>query len=219
MMEETVNKCIRYASAIPTLYLAILLLWPAGILAQDSQSPNDNRDILIKAAREIMTATRYCALITLDETGHPQARIMDPFTPEDDMIVWFGTNANSRKVREIKNDSRATLYYEAPDGVGYVVMKGHAYLVDDADKKLKYWKKEWDSFYSDKESRYILIQVIPDKLEIVDYRHGLTGESKTWAVPYVDFHSARCYPTSSSRPAPSPSAGGGTNTSPRATGA
>ena len=53
--------------------------------------------------------------------------------------------------------------------------------------KTKYWKKEWDQFYSDNQANYIQIKEIPNKLEIVDYKHGIVGESKTWAVPSVKF--------------------------------
>jgi general stress protein 26 len=130
-----------------------------------------------------MSETRYCALITLDETGHPQARTMDPFPPDSNMTVWFGTNSDSRKVKEILNNSKATLYYEAPDARGYVVLKGNAFMVDDSDKKLKHWKPEWKIFYPESKENYTLIKFIPEKLEIVDYKNKIVGDSDTWKVP------------------------------------
>jgi len=155
--------------------------------AQDNELQGYDRDSLMIFAKKIMASARYCALITLDQSGHPQARTMDPFPPEADLTVWFGTNINSRKVKEIQNNSRATLYYEAPNGEGYVVIKGHAYIVDDADIKLKYWKTGWEKFYPESKENYILIKVIPDKMEIVDYPHGIISKSKTWAAPYIEF--------------------------------
>jgi general stress protein 26 len=157
------------------------------IWAQDIEVTNYERDTLISAAKEIMGATRYCALITLDKYGHPQVRTMDPFSPNEDMVVRLGTNINSRKVREIRNDSRVTLYYEAPNGAGYVVIQGKAYIIDDPEKTGKYWKEEWDDFYPDKNSTYTLIEVIPEILEIIYYKHGITGSSKTWTVPHIEF--------------------------------
>ena len=50
------------------------------------------------AARATIKASGFCFLITVDSDGQPQARLMDPFTPEDDMTVWMGTNRNTRKV-------------------------------------------------------------------------------------------------------------------------
>jgi len=183
------KKHIRYTGVESIIISVIIFLCPLGIWAQDTELTNYERDSLITAAKEIMETTRYCALITLDKSGHPQVRTMDPFLPKEDMVVWLGTNINSRKVREIRNDSRVTLYYEAPNGTGYVVIQGIAYIIDDPEKTVKYWKEEWDSFYPDKNSTYTLIKVIPEKLEIIDYKHGITGLSEIWTVPYVEFRS------------------------------
>lgn len=147
-----------------------------------------NRDTLITTAKKMMEITRNCALITLDTTGHPDARTMEPFSPEENMVIWFGTNKNSRKVKQIKNDPKVTLYYQAPNAAGYVVVKGYAYEVQDSLKKQTYWKKEWSRFYSEDKSEYTLIKVIPQKLEVVDYQQGIFGDSKTWKVPYIEFN-------------------------------
>ncbi len=187
MKMNTISTNIK---AIGCLIILIFLL-PLRTWAQEIQPSNPDHDTLIAAAKEIMESTPYCALITLDESGNPQARTMDPFSPEEDMVVWFGTNPKSRKVTQIRNDSRVTIYYEAPNGAGYVVINGNAFLVDDQEKKKKYWKKEWDKYYSDQRTNYILIKVIPDKLEIVDYKHNILGDSITWAVPYVKFKSGK----------------------------
>jgi general stress protein 26 len=170
-----------------TYYLIIMLQFSLIVFAQDKMETQYNRDTLITTARTMMEAVRYCALITLDSIGHPDARIMDPFLPDDNMVIWLGTNINSRKVKQIENDSRVTLYYQAPNEAGYVVIKGQAYIVQDSLKKQTYWKKEWSRFYAENKSNYILIKVIPEKLEVIDYQHGIFGDSKTWDVPFVKF--------------------------------
>ena len=180
LIETFKNKIIIFI-------LVIIIQSPLITFAQENEALF-NRDTLITAARKMMETARYCALITLDETGYPVARTMDPFLPKDDMVVWLGTNINSKKVREIKNDSRVSLYYQSPNGVGYVLIEGQAYLVDDTLKKQIYWKKEWSRFYSEEKSNYILIKIIPEKLELLDYQHGIIGDTKTWAVPFVEFN-------------------------------
>src|SRR5210317_708933 len=106
----------RFKRKVSNVFFVIILFVPLGIVAQDTVITNYERDTLIRAAREIIQSAKYCALITLDTSGHPQVRTMDPFLPKDDMVVWLGTNINSRKIKEIRNDSRVTLYYEAPNG-------------------------------------------------------------------------------------------------------
>jgi len=157
------------------------------VRAQDDDLSNFDRDTLIAASREIMETSRYCALITLDKSGHPQARTMDPFLPGKDMVIWMGTNKSSRKVGEISFDPRVTLYYEAPNGGGYVVIQGNAFIEDRPKEIEKHWKEEWDQFYPDKKSTFTLIKVVPKKIEIISYKHGITGSSKTWAVPNLNF--------------------------------
>ena len=83
--------------------------------------PKDATNIRLKnVAREIMTAASTCALITIDEEGQPRVRAMDPFLPESDFTVWFGTNPKSRKVNQIKKNPKVTLYYLDSDATGYV---------------------------------------------------------------------------------------------------
>lgn len=62
-----------------------------------------------KAARDVMEKARYCALITIGDDGHPQARVVDPFAPEEDLTVWIATNPVTRKVGQITQDPRVTL--------------------------------------------------------------------------------------------------------------
>lgn len=178
----------RFKRIETTFYLIVILQFPLMVFAQDKMGIQFNRDTLITTARIMMETAHYCALITLDTTGHPDVRIMDPFSPDNDMVVWFGTNLNSRKVKQITSDSRVTLYYQAPNEAGYVLIKGHAYIISDPLKKQTHWKKEWSRFYSEDKSNYTLIKVIPDKLEIIDYQHGIFGDPKTWAVPFVEFN-------------------------------
>jgi general stress protein 26 len=145
------------------------------------------RDTLLVAAREIMQAARYCALATLDETGAPRVRTMDPFAPGPDMTVWLATNRHTRKVRQMEADPRVALYYAAPDADGYVTLLGRARLVDDEAEKAARWKPEWEAFYPDRAADYLLIEVVPDRIEIVDYGRGIVGDSVTWEPPSVQF--------------------------------
>ncbi len=169
------------------LYIFLVFQLPISVVAQEGINSQLNRDTLLTAARNVVESIPNCTLITVDTTGHPTARIMDPFPPEENMEIWLGTNKNSRKVQEIKKDSRVTLYYEIPNGVGYVLIKGNANLVDDPVKKKTYWKSEWSQFYDEEKESFILIKVVPYKLEILDYRKGIVGDPQTWKIPYVEF--------------------------------
>lgn len=136
-----------------------------------------------------MISAESCALITLDQEGRPRVRAMDPFDPDDDFAVWLGTNSNSRKVDQIKNDPRVTLYYLEENDAGYVMIYGTAYLVDDKEDKEKRWKPEWEAFYPGDREGYLLIKIIPEWMEVVSYTYGFLGDPENWEPPKVIFDS------------------------------
>lgn len=105
---------------------AIFLLTALNSLSLNAQSIV-NRDTLLVAAREIINQTTYCALVTVDETGQPQVRTMNPFPPNDELITWFATSRTSRKVKEIKNNPKVCVYYaDHINAKGYVSITGRA---------------------------------------------------------------------------------------------
>ena len=169
------------------LIISLLLCLNFNVVGQSNSLQDTIRINLIKAATEIMNTASYCALITLDEEGRPRVRVMDPFKPEGDLIVWFGTNPNSRKVAQIKNDPRVTLYYLDNDASGYVMIHGTAQLVDDPTEKENRWKDGWEDFYPNKPESYLLIKVVPEWMEIISTTRGIVGDKMTWQPPMVIF--------------------------------
>lgn len=165
----------------------IILSIPFKGFSQEIKSNDSLNSYLIQAAREIMTSAGTCTLITLDQEGRPRARVMDPFLPESDLTVWFGTNSKSRKVQQIENDPRVTLYYFDKDASAYVMMSGKAQLVDDLIEKEVRWKNEWEAFYPNKQKEYLLIKVTPDWIEVLSYSRGILGDPVTWEPPKVIF--------------------------------
>jgi general stress protein 26 len=168
------------------IIIALQLISVTGLSQSKSLSDSSNLKLLV-AARDIMLDAKTCSLITLDEEGRARARAMDPFIPEQDFTVWFGTTSKSRKVTQIKNDSRVTLYYFDVETEGYVVINGTAMLVSDEVNIKKYWKEEWASFYPNKKENYILIKVIPSWLEVLSSAHGIYNNPTTWQPPVVSF--------------------------------
>ncbi len=170
---------------------AFLTLFLAASLVQGQETKPLSDEQLIAAAREIMTAARYSALITMDSSGRPQARAVDPFSPDENMVVWLGTNPRTRKVNEIRRNPRVTLYYFDREQEAYVTISGIARLVNDPKEKAKRWKDEWKDFYPDRATDYLLIVVEPEKLELVSIAKGIIGDPRTWKPPAVNFTSFR----------------------------
>ena len=169
----------RFAMRDIKLSIFFSFLVITGSLAQDEKYKD--------AASDIITNSNNCILITLDKTKSSQARIMDAFLPDENFVIWMATNPNSRKVSQIKRNPKVVVFYTDKDEQGYVSIHGRAELVNDNQPKEKYWKKEWEQFYPDRDKGLILIKVIPDYLEVINYRRGVSGDSITWQPVKVVF--------------------------------
>lgn len=155
--------------------------------SQPAEANDTTQNKVILTAREIILAAKTCALITLDEEGNTRVRTMDPFQPEENFTVWLGTNANSRKVKQIKKHPQVSLYYLDSDASGYVVIQGTATLINDKKEKEKWWKKEWEAFYANKADNYLLIKITPQWMEVSSTTRGIYSNPETWQPPRIKF--------------------------------
>jgi general stress protein 26 len=154
---------------------------PVKINAQLSVS----KDTMFVAAREIILSTHYCALTTIDSTGQPQTRTMNPFPANDELITWFATSRTSRKIRELKNNPKVCVYYaDHVNAKGYVSITGNAEVIDDKALLLK-MKRDYWSGIPGWENKFVLIKIVPKTLEVINYKHGLNNDPNTFRAPHI----------------------------------
>jgi general stress protein 26 len=162
--------------------LTLLTISASSIIAQTEQFPQQrgmSRDSLLTYARMIVDSARCRVFITVDEEGKPRARVMSPFPPEDNWVIWFGTFPTSRKVKQIQNNPNVVVFYYDTKGLSYVSVSGKARLVNDPDLKAKYWKEGWKN--------YILIEVTPERLEVCSFEYDLlwNPEGRPASVDFI----------------------------------
>jgi general stress protein 26 len=155
--------------------------FPSNLWSQSSV----NRDTLLVAAREIINETTYCALVTIDSTGQPQVRTMNPFPANDELITWFATSRTSRKVREIKNNPKVCVYYaDHLTAKGYVNITGTAEVLDDKELLIKMKRDYWENI-PDWQNIFVLIKIVPKTIEVINYRHGLNNDPESFRAPFI----------------------------------
>lgn len=149
-----------------------------------AQSPV-NRDTVLVAAKEIINQSHYCGLATVDSTGQPQVRTMNPFPANDELITWFATARDSRKVKEIKNNPKVSVYFaDHSTAKGYVNITGKAEVIDDKEllktMKRDYWEgiPGWQDFF-------VLIKIVPQTVDVINYKHGLNNDRLTFRAPSI----------------------------------
>jgi general stress protein 26 len=146
-----------------------------------------NRDTVIVAAREIIESTHYCALATIDSTGQPQIRTMNPFPANEELITWFATSRTSRKVREIRNNPKVCVYWaDHVSAKGYVSITGTAEVIDDKELLTKMKRDYWNGMPNWQEI-FVLIKIVPKTLDVINYKHGLNNDPNTFRAPSIVF--------------------------------
>jgi len=170
--------------------LLLFLGFPTALFAQVMQNDMPpSRAQIIVAAKEIMQTSHYCTFITIGSDGQPQARIVDPFSPNSDLTIWIATNPLTRKVQEINRDPRVTLLYFNAATFEYVTVIGKAVLDTDSLQKAGHWKGAWASLYKNQNrgEDYLLFRVKPSRLEVVSVKRGMRNDPKTWRPVILDF--------------------------------
>jgi general stress protein 26 len=127
--------------------------------------------------RRMLKESEYCFFLTHGEGGEIQARLMQPFTPEPDLTLWFGAAPNSRKVKEIKKNANGTISIMNPKNAGYASFVGTLTVVNDASKKAQYWRADWTDLYpgGPDADDYVLIKFTPVRIEMMDFFNETQG--------------------------------------------
>jgi general stress protein 26 len=141
--------------------------------------PIHSVDRLLEIARQTVEKAAFAFLITLGADGNFCARLMQPFPPGEQFVVWMGTSRVSRKVAQLQRDDRATLAYERVREAAYVTLTGTATLVDDLPLRRRYWLERWRGFWpgGPEDDDYILIRLVPFQLELKNDARGVTPQS------------------------------------------
>ncbi|MGB1132281.1 MAG: pyridoxamine 5'-phosphate oxidase family protein [Flavobacteriaceae bacterium] len=124
------------------------------------------------------------SVLTTTENNQVDTRTMDHFNVGSDFVLYFGTNVNSRKVKQIQKNKNVTVHFNSIENDGYVSVKGHAYVNNDSVVINKYWKDDWNIFYPDK-SNYRVLKVIINSFELISEKHNILGDSLTWKSPMI----------------------------------
>lgn len=133
---------------------------------------------LIEVTQATLKVAEFCFLITVSESGQAEARLMQPFEPEPDLTIWFGTDPKSRKVREIQRDKRVTLGYTHSEAGAYVSLMGTASIENDTAKKQQYWRDDFAAFWpgGPLSEAYVLLKFVPTRIELMHIGQEVTPE-------------------------------------------
>ena len=135
-------------------------------------------DSIMQVIHHTINKAEYCFLITHDLRAGANARQMQPFGPDEEMNIWFGSGTASRKIREIEKYEKVTLAYGYHEESAYVTLKGIATRVDNDEIKRKYWRSSFLDFWPDgaPSENYTVVKFVPNYIEAINFKQKLAPE-------------------------------------------
>jgi general stress protein 26 len=133
------------------------------------ESPTVEQILLV--AKDITAKVLNCWVVTADQRGGANARIVQPFfsrLDQDGWVVHFLTSGKSRKVAEIASSGRITLGYQCDPEQAYVTLSGEANIIDDPGYLKDKWQTEWNVFFAGGPSEVdaVIVEVMVERIEV-----------------------------------------------------
>lgn len=167
--------------------LSVIVSASCSIYTELNAQTSVKRDSLLLATHEIISETTYCGLATVDSSGQPRIRTMNPFPVKDDLVIWFATSRTSRKVSEIKDNPKVCVYFANHlTAKGYVNITGSASVIDNRELLIQMKRDYWNGIPGWQE-KFVLIKIIPETIEVVNYKHGLNNDPVTFRAPTITY--------------------------------
>ena len=131
-------------------------------------TPDEYRDQGVAEVAELIADTRVCMLTTTDATRTLVSRPMAVLEVEFDGDLWFFSDADARKVEQVRHDARVNVAFAS--GHSWVSVAGRAEVVRDVDKIERLWSAVLSSWFPDgpQSPGLVLVKVHAESAEYWD---------------------------------------------------
>jgi general stress protein 26 len=117
--------------------------------------------------KELIDGIRIGLLTTLDRDGTLHTRPLETLRCDMDGTLWFFTDHRSPKARELSRDMRVSVGYSDPPKKAYVVVAGHARILQDKALAAELWTFGQTAWYPKglDDEHLSILRVTPERAE------------------------------------------------------
>jgi general stress protein 26 len=101
----------------------------------------------ISQGLELINASNICLLGTNSEDGFPNIKAMLNLRHEGLKHIWFSTNTSSKRVKQLKKDNRACVYYVDEKNFRGLMLIGTIDILQDIASRKMLWSKGAEVYY------------------------------------------------------------------------
>ncbi len=101
----------------------------------------------IREALSLANQSSSAMLGTNGDDGYPNIKAMFKAENEGLKTLWFSTNTSSRRVAQLRRNSKACVYLVDFDQMKGLMLVGNAEVLQDIDSKRRLWREGAERYY------------------------------------------------------------------------
>lgn len=105
-------------------------------------------EVAKKEIPRLRKESQIAYIASIDEQGYPVMRGMLVLETDSLHVQYFSTNTSSRKVKQLLNYPKASVYYVDNDNYKSVLFKGEIEVVRDEESRKLIWKEGFERYYT-----------------------------------------------------------------------
>jgi len=106
-----------------------------------------NKEIAAREALAVADAASLVMLGTNGDDGFPAVKAMLKMANEGLKKIWFSTNTSSRRVKAIRKNGKACVYFMDARNWKGLLLTGMAQVLDDQESKKRLWREGFEKYY------------------------------------------------------------------------
>ena len=134
-----------------------------------------------------MRRKAYCVLATQSAQGI-DARVLQPYSSDDELEVWFGTSRQSRKVAQLRENPAATVVFQNDSKGACVTLLGTMSVIESLPERIAHFRPTWWAFFPEGPggSDFVVLRFIAHRAHVWDAaRHIIPPPFGTAAATLV----------------------------------
>lgn len=101
----------------------------------------------IQKALELANRSEIAMVGTNGDDGYPNIKAMIKMENEGLRAVWFSTNTSSRRVAQLRHDSKASVYFVDFETWMGLMLVGEVEILQDQAYRERLWREGYEKYY------------------------------------------------------------------------
>ena len=101
----------------------------------------------INQGLELLNRSTITMLGTNSEDGFPNIKAMLKMENEGLKKIWFSTNTSSKRVAQIKKNSKVCVYFVDPNEFKGLMLVGNIKILQDKKSRQRLWREGFERYY------------------------------------------------------------------------